>query len=249
MATSAAKPKLANPWRLLSDSVRFYFANFRRLVLIVAVASLPFGLLVLLTAGDATFRIYGSVAALFMNLALFWTITRLDAGEKPSLKQSYYEGTAAVIRFIVFTLIIGVQLLPFVIGASLFSNASADPTNPATTPERILVGILWLVLSIPSARWFSQSIFGFFGLVKGELPVPAVRTSRKLVKGRTLAVLGRLVALGALMLVIVGLPLVAIIYKTADPQSPWIQVEQLVMGLVLLPVSYIYLFKLYQGLK
>lgn len=236
-------------WSLAKDSLRDYWTNRRSLVGVTLAAALPLGFLSLLSE-DPGIRVYGSFAAIIMNLALVWVIVRTQKGYIVGVKEAYYDGTAAMVRFLLVALVLVLQLLPFVVGATIFSAAVTDVTVSVGLPERLLVGLLWLILAIPTARWATKYCFALLLVSQpGVTPLQALRSSKQRVQGKSWKVFGRLTSLVAMSVLLIFIP-TAIFYLFLPGTLLLIglAVLQLLVTVTVLPVFYLFLYRLYKGL-
>lgn len=243
------KAKTPGFWGLFTGSCRDFWTERRSLMLVAMVAALPVGLISLLSQ-DPGILAYGSLAAVIMNLALIWTVVRLQKGHMVTLKEAYYEGTSALVRFLLVALVLVASLLPFIIGATIFSSAVSDTTVTVGLAEKLLVGVLWLILALPTLRWLTRYCFALLLVSQpGVTPIQALKTSRQRVKGRSWSIFGRLASLTALSIVIIFIPTIAVYVLIPPAFSPFIlAVLQLVVTLTVLPLYYVFLYRLYKGL-
>lgn len=237
---------------LLKESLKLFRRHWGRLITIALVVALPTGLVTLfLSGGDDALAPYLSMAAILLNLVLIWTIAQLDGGKKVGLKQAYYDGGRAVVRFFLVTLTLALMLLPLMIGAIIFATGViGDGSVTVSIGEQVLLGFVWLLLAAPTMFWLTRYLLGMVTVVlEDHHPVQALRSSKKLVRGQSWKVAGRMAALGLVCVLILALPaalLSVFIGSDADIARASLQ---LITTVVILPFTYIYLYKLYQALK
>ncbi|HSX48235.1 MAG TPA: hypothetical protein VLF41_01895 [Candidatus Nanoarchaeia archaeon] len=243
------KQKAPAFWGLLTGSLRDFWHERRSLMLVAVVVALPVGLISLLSQ-DPGILAYGSLAAVVMNLALIWTVVRLGKGQAVKLKEAYYEGTSALVRFLLVALVLVASLLPFVIGATVFSSAVSDVTVQVSLAEKLLVGLLWLILSIPTVRWLTRYSFSLLlASQPGTTPIQALRLSKQRAQGHGWAIFGRLLGLTLFLVAVIFIPTIAIYILIPPVFSSFVlAVLQLVVTLTILPIFYVFLYRLYEGL-
>lgn len=244
-----AKAKLVPTFRnLFKATWGTYASNWQLLLGVSSVVAVPSALLNWL-GGSQEVSVYTALAALFMNLALIWTISHIDTKLRPGIKQAYYQGTA---KFIVYFLVISslaAMLLPFVWGTSLYTTGMSS-LAAISTLEKIVIALLSLLLSVPSLFWLNRYFLALFALQdEGATPILALRASKKLVKGRGWIVLRRNLAFILVMILLLILPTVAMLVSFEySGNQVFLYLLQLITTLVFLPFSYVYWFGLYRAL-
>jgi hypothetical protein len=250
---AAKAPKPPGVARLFKQALADYRRWFR---ILASVALFPALIFALLSPLEATpegllLRAYSSILGLVMNLALIWTIITLHAGATVKVKQAYYEGTASLVRFTLVSVVLGLQLLPLVLGGVLFGAATTNVSTAVTLPEQLLILLLWLILALPSAYWLTRNAFGPLIVASSKLsPLAALSRSRKLVKTRFWSVSGRLFGLLIALSVFSVVPMVAVLLVLPPGWGQFGLIAwQLLVTVTLLPISYLYLFRLFLALQ
>lgn len=209
---------------------------------------------VLGSAGSANTEaasLYQSILLIITALALIWMIRQLTAKPtkgKPaaatnlSVRKVFYHSTYALVPFILVLILISIQLIPMLIGASVYSLVISN--GLAVGP---LENGLWLVafmgLSIWSLYMVTATLFGLFVVTLPEMtPIAAWRAAKKLVAGRRWTVMRKLLFLPFILLVLVALLIL--------PVAIWLAViaEWLyfIFGIAALPICVVYLHALYR---
>jgi hypothetical protein len=200
---------------------------------------------------DPTFSAYSSFATLALNLALLWTILRLARGQKVSIREAYYDGTAPLLRFLLLAICLALMLLPFSIGALIYISGITGTTLTATTPEKLLLGVVWAAFAVPSLYLISRYLLSIFTILEpGTGPLQALRAAGRLARRKTWRITVRIAALVVVALLILTVPTVA---ATASGAS-WLGIValiiiQLLSTMVVLPISSMYLYRLYEDLQ
>ncbi len=249
---------LPSVFQLLRESAAEFWRNKRLILSIVAIVAVPLAVLGLRAPAsadpsvtpDPSGAIYGSFATMFMNLALLWTVMRLGEGKKPGIRQAYYLGTAAAVRFILVALVLALSVVPLTVGAVIYISGVTGSTITTTLPEQLLLGLVWLLLAWPSAFFLTRLVFALFAVQTELTPTAALKSSWGLVKGKSWAVFGRLTALILLMVFVIGL---AILVMTLAFPARQVALNnsliQLCSTLVVLPLINFYLYRLYKSLS
>lgn len=252
------RPKLLSPWRLVRDALREYRANLRRYLKIVAVVAVPINILGLLPSGDATgaadpFSAFTPFVAIIMNVALIWAIIRrADTGTVPTVAQAYYDGSAALVRYLLVSCAIVIMLLPAAFGATFFGiGVLGAAAAGSTLVEELLIGFVCLLLAAVSGYLVVRHAFASFAAIReGYRPVAALRLSRSLTKDRFWPIAGRMAAM-VVFVALVSIPSTAITvglsYIGLDPVAGVF--FEIVTTLISLPLANLYLFGLYRELE
>jgi len=215
------------------------------LVPIVLIIMLPLVALNLLSSNDQTFGTYGSFATLIMNSAIIWTVIKLKTGTKHiSIADAYYSGTKNFVAFMCIIGLLGLQMIPLLIGGLIYLSGSTGATVGLGPVEMILLGGIWLLFALPTLRWLVRSVFAlYFVQDSGVRPIAAARQSSALVKGRGWRTFGYMLAGTVLLVIILIIPSLAI---STLPESAgwWLKIAtsllQIFSALILVPFSAVY---------
>ncbi len=236
------KKSIADAWR------------FRRtLVPIILLVMIPVVALTLITSSDQTLGTYGSFATLIMNIAVISTVIKLNTGSsKVTLSEAYYGGTSRFVAFMCVVGLLGLQLIPLVIGGLIYVSGSTGATVGLGPVEIALLGGIWLLFAVPSLRWITRSVFALYLVQDADLrPITAVRRSSNAVKGKSWPVFGRILAGAVLMMVVLIIPSLAI--STLPESASWLSkiatsLLQVVSALVLVPFASVYGYNILEAL-
>jgi hypothetical protein len=187
---------------------------------------------------------YQFILLVVCGLAIVWALRQTTAKHVIRIRDSFYEGMRPLVQSILVVFVIALQLLPLVIGTTIYNLVlSAQIATNGT--EKIVLGIVCLLPVILSIRMIVASIFALYIVtLPGMTPLRALRTSSELVYKRRLLVLRKLVLLPISMLVIaaiIELPLIAWL----TPAAEWV-----FFGLSMVALVYVhaYLYGLYREL-
>lgn len=187
---------------------------------------------------------YQLILFIIATLALVWGLRRVMAGERVSVKNAYYRGMHPLIPFVLVVLVIALQLLPALIGMSVYQLVVLTGIA-ATTFEVVLWGFGALALALLSMYLVVPSIMALYIVtLPGMTPILALRTARRLVKGRRWTVLRKMLFLPVVALLAAGIVMV-----------PFILIVPAVAGWLLFALSFVgvatghvYFYNLYQRL-
>ncbi|HSX02396.1 MAG TPA: hypothetical protein VLI05_03740 [Candidatus Saccharimonadia bacterium] len=242
--------------RLALASLRDLWAHWRIYMPIVAVVALPIDILSMVPnlANDMSFNAYGSIASLFMTVALIYAIGRISAGAAHlKLSTAYYDGSIAIVRFTIVVSLLVILLIPAALGAMLYIiGAYPSQTVYISSGEQILIGAAALIVSMLSWWWLARFIFSIYAVVEDNYrPAAALRYSRQLTLKRFWRVFGRLVSLVvgvAVVMLVSYIPpaLLGLVYHNATVVSALFLTLLMLIGL---PLLNLYMFKLYRDLS
>lgn len=227
-------------------------------MLIVGVVAVPVNLLGLFgtLSEDTSFNAYSTIAALFMNVALLTAIVHLAGGanQRLSLGDAYYDGSSAVLRFVIVSAVLSLLALPLLIALVVYTIGTYPTagTVPGPAEHAILGGVAFLV-ALPSLWLLTRFLLALpITVADGQRPVAALRRARQLTLGRFWAVLGRLFALAIVTLavsLVLYAPFVGLGLVLPNQASLFFAVYQIILSLLLLPFINIYLYKLARALE
>jgi hypothetical protein len=241
--------KLPGSHRLLKDSLGFGKRNwqaFGGIVLVGVVIS--FLIRFFLTPDTAV--LYQSVWFVFYASTLFWTIQRIDSKQSiPSWRAAFYDGTASALRLFLVLLIVALASIPFSIGGFVFSLTVSLSAANAGLVEQAIFGLIWFLFSLVTLLFLARIALSMVVVTTTpETPWRAIRQSWRLSRGYTNNLLWRLLIPGLYTVVVVALVTLALASIRLDETINQIVVETLAAG-VLLPLFFVYLYKIYQLLK
>lgn len=193
---------------------------------------------------SSTTATYQAVLALVFSLVLIWTLRQVHAGEKVRIRDGFYMGMAPLVQFILVLLVTALQLIPLVIGATLFSTVFTN--GVATTgAEYVLWGTVFFVLALVSLYMLTSSLFALYIVtLPGMTPLQALRSARELVRNRRWAVMRKIVFLPLALVVMAGVITIPF-FLFAAPVAAWML---LAVSMLLLPIAHSYMYSLYRAL-
>lgn len=232
-----------NPFRLLAESWKQYRKSFMRLWLVAVVVAVPANLL-RLTSQSATIDLsyIGSIAALFMLIALLLLILGKEQKADQSLVALYNQASASFLRYVGLTLVEAIIAIPLALSFVLLVVALGIRFD------------MWQLLSIASlvAMVFFAFIFTRFSLspyilIDQQLSVwKSLRASWRITKKRFWKIFAGYIVILALVLIVSGVVIELSNFLPFISQNDL--GNALVSGLVaslLLPYLLVYVGKIY----
>jgi hypothetical protein len=184
------------------------------------------------------------VLMIIVSLVLIWTLRQIYSNTKFRVKEAYYKGPAAFVPFLLVLIILAFQLLPLIIGSSLYQIMVTN--NIAVNGlERGLTAVIAIALAIPSFYWLASSIFALYIVTLPDMtPLIALRSAKELVKGRRLLVFRKLVLLPFVLGIVTMILLVPVIFFVPALSAPLFFVTTTVTFLLM----HAYMYTLYREL-
>ena len=181
---------------------------------------------------------------LLTSLALIWALRQTSAGTLVRMRDAYYRSMYPLVPFMLVLLVIGLELLPMLIGTSLYSIIISNGIA-ITGIEKLAWAGLAILLSLVSVYLISSSIFALYIVTLPDMtPLKALRSARQLVKLRRWVVARKLLFLPVLLLAAAAIIMVPIIiWLTA--LSQWVF---FILTMLALVAVHAYLYCLYREL-
>lgn len=187
---------------------------------------------------------YQMIIITIASLSIIWALRQHYLGAKFRARDSYYLGMYPLIKYILILLFIALELIPLVIGLSLYSTL-INGGIAVTFLEQALSILLVILLVIFSLYLISSSVIALYiSTLPDMTPIKALRSAKQLVKDRRWNVFRKILFL-PLVLVVSG-AIIMIPFILVLPQiAPWLF---FVLILIALPYAHSYFYALYRGL-
>jgi hypothetical protein len=244
-------PRIISGWGILMNALSDYRAHWKGYMVLLAIVAVPTSLLALLSLGtaDAIAQSYVQFASIVMNVAFLYAICRTDVtGKVPKPSEAYYQGTAALVRFLLVVFSLVIMIIPLSFGAALYViGMQAASYYNVSGFEQVLVVAAALILASPSLYLLVRYSTAPIAVVRDGLrPLAALRRARVLTLGRFWPVAGRMVLLFPFLLV-VSIPslLVFLAFSSLPLGNIAAVVFQIVATLTVLPIGGLYFKRLY----
>jgi hypothetical protein len=212
----------------------------------IATGFTSFGLLINASAqgsGEMA-QIYQTFLLIVSSLSLIWLYRQQQAGNNVTMKMAFYRGMYPLIPFILVLLVIGLQLIPALIGNFLFTTVIESGIAVGGLEQ-----FLWLLFFIStillSLYMISSSAIALYIVTLPEMtPMIALRQARELVRHRRFSVLRKAIAMVLIIIALLFVVVLPIIF-VAPVLAEWIFFALTVLGL---PFAVGYMFSLYREL-
>lgn len=189
---------------------------------------------------------YQSILLLIMSVVLIWAL-RQSLASKPAIvtvRDAFYKGAYPLIPFLLVLIVIGIQLLPLLIGNFLY-GAVIGTGLAVTSIEKALWFMLIGLLSLLSIYLVTSSIFALYIVTLPDTkPLQALRSARDLVLHRRWMIMRKVVFLPVALIVLTGIIIVPLIIVSA-PLAEWMF---FILSMLTLAVVHSYFYTLYREL-
>lgn len=203
------------------------------------------------STGDSATSAYLTLAQLAMNSAIIYAIMGIGRGERLSVKRSYYEGSIGLIRLILLALVMVLISMVFIFGLIILTVGLLMPDTPLMLGEKLLLGLLAGVLIIPGLYLIARSLMAPYVIFDSDIgPFQAIAQSWDITKGKGWKFLVTLVMLAVYVIALLVIPsTILLVLQSYTNWSILLLLLQIIVGLVVIPLTNLYLYNCYQGLK
>lgn len=190
--------------------------------------------------------LYQTIIVILLGLVFIW-IYRHTKADKPTVlkaRDPFYKGMTPLVPFLLVLFVVGLQLLPLLFGSALIGIVFGNELAVNAIEQTLWITLFLLTFAL-SAYWLASSLFALVIVTLPDMtPLKAIRTAKKMVKGRRFTVIKRLLGATLLALLVIGAVVLASIYV-----APVLaQALLLIFGIILLPIAIGYVYVLYQEL-
>lgn len=166
------------------------------------------------TAGNGSSQTAGAYQVfltIIASLAIIWSLRQVMLGHKVRIRDAYYKGMYPLIPFVLVLLVIIVQLLPLIVGATLYSTVVTGGIVVALW-EKVIFLIIGIALAYWSFYMLTSSIFAMYIVTLQDMtPMLALKSAKELAKGRKWQIFRKVLALPVILIVIAAIIMLPII--------------------------------------
>lgn len=191
------------------------------------------------SAGDYQFFL-----GLTASLAIIWALRQVSAGIAFRIRDAYYRGMFPLVPFLLVLLVIGLQLVPLLIGAGIYAQVMSNGIAVMMIEKLAWVAVFGLLTAL-SIYWVSSSIFALYIVSLPDMtPIKALRSANQLVKRRRWVLIRKLLFLPLMLLIVAAIITLPFIIWVS-PLVTWVY---FILSTVALLVIHAYLYTLYREL-
>lgn len=195
-------------------------------------------------SSDNSAGAYQFFLGLIVSLAIIWALRQVIAGVSIRIHDAYYRGIYPLVPFVLVLLVIGLQLLPLLIGAAIYTQVMTNGIAVMLV-EKLAWATFFGLSSLLSIYLISSSIFALYIVALPDMtPIKALRSARELTKNRRWVLIRKILFLPVFLVItaaVIMLPF--IIWLT--PLAQWVF---FILSMSSLVVIHSYLYTLYREL-
>jgi hypothetical protein len=166
-------------------------------------------------------NVYQFFLVIIVSLAIIWSLRQLLTGAKIRVRDGFYLGMYPLVPFILVLFVVGLQLLPMLIGADVYSIILSNGIA-VTFIEKFACLVVLILLVALSLYWLSSSVFALYIVTLPEMtPLKALRSARELVRFRRWTLLRKILFLPLILLIAAAVIMVPVIILIA-PVAQWV---------------------------
>jgi hypothetical protein len=252
---SPSVPKPLTARKLIRATLREFATGWKTYCLVVGLIAVPVDILSAvfsLSTSDVSYA-YFSLASYISVVALIWAITRRHmTGRASTLREAYYDGSVAVVRYFLVSLVLIVLLVPAAFGAALYGiGLTASSSTGSYSPVLMLIALVCFVIAIPSGVLLIRfGLAPFVAVQDGLPPFEALRIARTYTMGRFWPLVGRYIVLGlALLGMLVPIIIATIVLSLLHLGAVATPVFEIASTLLILPMANIYMYRLFLSIS
>lgn len=197
--------------------------------------------------GDQVASLYQSGLLTMVTLVSIWTLRQVQGdpdGQKPSVKDAFYKSMRPLVPFLLVLFIVGLQLIPLLVGAGLYSTIVNNGLAVGALEQLAWMGAFFL-LSLWSLYMLTPTVIALMIVTLPDMqPVQSIRIARELVKYRRWTVLRKLLFLPLILFTVLALIMLPLIIWLT-PVAQWVFFA---LSLTAAPVTVSYIYGLYKEL-
>jgi hypothetical protein len=173
------------------------------------------------SSASQTASAYQLFLAIIGSLAIIWTLRQVLSGNHPGVRDAYYHSMYPLVPFILVLFVIGLQLIPLVVGSTLYTLVINNGIA-VYAAEKIIWALLAGALALLTLYMLSSSVFALYIVTLPDMaPLQALRSARELVRYRRWTVLRKMLCLPIIFLIVAIIIMVPIII-VLTPLARWV---------------------------
>lgn len=245
---------LSSPWALVKASWALSRKHAKTLISISALVGIPATFVtnyIIDPSVDSSLSAYVAFAQIALNAALIVAVIQLAKGKQIGVKQAYYQGSALLVRLVLFSFLMLLYAVPLMLGLLLLSLSVFTAGSTLSPVETAVVGLVSAAIGVPGVVLLLKGMWGAFIIGETEDgPIQALKRSHAITKGKVRRLLVRVLGLVGVILVAVVVPAGILLVLAAVTGFEIIgSLVQFAVVITVLPYATVYLHRLYTELK
>jgi hypothetical protein len=189
-------------------------------------------------------QMYQAILLIVSSLAIIWLYRQQQAGNEVTMKMAFYRGMYPLIPFVLVVVVIGLQLIPALIGNFLFTTVTDSGLAVGGLEQTVWLLFFLSTLLLSLYMITSSSIALYLVTLPEMTPKNSLKQARELVRYRRFSVLRKIVAIIIVMFLILFIIVLPVIF-IAPALAEWLFFAVTVLGV---PLVNGYMFSLYREL-
>lgn len=195
-------------------------------------------------SSDNSAGAYQFFLGLIVSLAIIWALRQVIAGVSIRVRDAYYRGIYPLVPFVLVLLLIGLQLLPLLIGAAIYTQVMTNGIAVMLV-EKLAWATFFGLSSLLSMYLISSSIFALYIVTLPDMtPIKALRSAHQLAKNRRWLLIRKILFLPVFLVIIAAVIMLPFIIWL----TPLAQSVLFILSMSSLVVVHTYLYTLYREL-
>lgn len=142
---------------------------------------------------------------LIFSLVIIWSLRMVTSGKKLKVSDAFYKSLYPFIPILLVVLLIGIELIPLLLGAYFYSVVLTDKLFNNLFEEIGLIAVC-VGMALVTLYFITSSIFAFYIVTLPDMrPMIALRSAKRLVKSRRFVVMRKVLFLPIALIVIGGI--------------------------------------------
>ncbi len=188
--------------------------------------------------------VYQSMLLIVISLAIIWALRQTYAKKQIGVREAFYKGLYPLVPFLLVLLVVGLQMLPLLIGSSLYSAVNTNELA-VNFGEKFVWGTLFAALALLSFYMTASSLFALYIVTLPDVrPFQALRSAKGLVRYRRWMVMRKILFL-PVFLIVIGALIVMPLIIFVTPLAEWVFFALTMLSLAII---HSYMYNLYRSL-
>lgn len=173
------------------------------------------------TTTTPTAGVYQIVLGIVVSLAVIWTLRQVYAGNKPRVRDAFYQGMYPLVPVVLVLLVIGLEMLPLTASAYVYTMV-VNNGIAATAVEQVMWLGMFLLGATATVYMLCSTLFALYIVSLPDMtPMQALRSARQLVLHRRWTVVRKVLFLPVALIVLSAVILTPFI-MFLTPVAPWL---------------------------
>lgn len=186
---------------------------------------------------------FNFIIIFIVSLALVWIIRSMHSNKPFNIRDGFYSGVAPAVPVLIILFIMVLQLLPFTLAAYIYTIGRTNSIFVSGI-EDMLFFLITLACGLFSFYLMTPAVLSLYAVTLPNMyPLHTLRLTRKVVQFQRFLLFRRIIALPLMIAVFFGAALLLLLRFYPEGGIWFLHI----FPVVTLPLTHIYLFKLYKS--